>query len=119
MMKVNKFLMGMGLLAATSFVSCTDLTENLNAEVTREVNEQFVETSALLDAAYNSMRTPYQDQSRFWAAQQHTSDETLGPTRGPDWDDNGVWRVLHDHTWDADHQFLTNTFNELLQIVFN
>ncbi|MEL6677030.1 MAG: RagB/SusD family nutrient uptake outer membrane protein, partial [Bacteroidota bacterium] len=74
---------------------------------------------ALLQASYEQLRLPYMDQSRFWAAQQHTSDETLGPTRGPDWDDNGVWRVLHDHTWDADHSFLGNTFNELLGIVFS
>jgi hypothetical protein len=58
------------------------------------------------------------DQSRFWAAQEHTSDEVIGPTRGPDWDDNGIWRVLHDHTWGADHSFLESTFNELLQVVF-
>jgi len=43
----------------------------------------------------------------------------MGPTRGPDWDDNGIWRSLHNHSWDADHAFLGNTFGELLQIVFS
>ncbi len=77
------------------------------------------ESSALLQGLYESLRMPYQDQSRFWAAQQHTSDETIGPTRGPDWDDNGVWRVLHNHQWDADHSFLGNTYSELSRIIFN
>ena len=64
------------------------------------------------------MNTPLQDQSRVWAAQEHTTDEALGPTRGPDWDDNGVWRVLHAHTWNADHAFLRDTYRELLQVQF-
>jgi hypothetical protein len=64
------------------------------------------------------MYGPYINQDRLWSAQQHTSDETVGPTRGPDWDDNGVWRVLHAHTWNADHNFLRDTYNELLGIQF-
>ncbi len=95
--------------------ACTDLEEGLREDLP---DGESPEASALLGSAYDAMRLPYQDQSRFWAAQQHTSDETIGPTRGPDWDDNGIWRSLHAHTWDADHQFLGDTFSELLQIVF-
>ena len=100
--------------------SCSDLEEELQDTVPSDVaTTGDVDVDALLQGVYEGMRLPYQDQSRFWAAQQHTSDETLGPTRGPDWDDNGIWRVLHTQTWDADHLFLGNTFNELLQIVYN
>jgi hypothetical protein len=110
------------LLGITSFLACTDLEETLNEDLTRSEAEAFLnenaDVDALLRAAYDGMRLPFQDQSRFWAAQEHTSDEVIGPTRGPDWDDNGIWRVLHDHTWGPDHAFLENTFNELLQIVF-
>jgi len=101
---------------------CTDLEESLNAELTRAEAEEFLnsnaDVNALLRAAYDGLRLPYMDQSRFWALQQHTSDETLGPTRWPDWDDNGIWRSLHTHTWTPDHAFITSTFNELLQVVF-
>ncbi|MEZ5058642.1 MAG: RagB/SusD family nutrient uptake outer membrane protein [Saprospiraceae bacterium] len=118
-MKLYRLLMLLGL---TSFLACTDLEETLNEDLTREAAEKFInenaDVDALLTAAYNGMRLPFQDQSRFWAAQEHTSDEVIGPTRGPDWDDNGIWRVLHDHTWAPDHSFLENTFNELLQVVF-
>ena len=62
------------------------------------------------------MRSPYQDQSRFWAASEHTTDAVIGPTRGGDWDDGGVWRVLHSHKWNADHAFLADTYRELLGI---
>ena len=37
----------------------------------------------------------------------------MGPTRGTDWDDNGIWRVLHDHTWDPEHNFNRVAFNSM------
>jgi hypothetical protein len=115
----NLLIAGLVTLGASG---CTDLAEELNGDISRDVVEELLtenaDVSALLGAVYNDMRLPYQDQSRFWAAQEHTSDEVIGPTRGPDWDDNGKWRVLHNHTWTADHPDLNATFNELLQIVY-
>lgn len=102
----------------TGALACTNLEENLVGDITREQAEGLFDATALLQAAYDELQLPFQDQARFWAAQQHTTDETIGPTRGPDWDDNGIWRVLHNHTWDAEHDFLTFTFNDLLGIFF-
>lgn len=98
--------------------SCTNLEEELRQDLTTEQGAKFSDAGSFLTAAYNGMRGPYQDQARLWAAQQHTSDETVGPTRGGDWDDNGIWRSLHAHSWNAEHDFLSATFNDLLQVVF-
>lgn len=106
------------IVTALFLFSCTKLEERYRSEL-QDVPGAAVSPADLLLNTYNSMYTPYVDQSRLWAAQQHTSDETVGPTRGPDWDDNGVWRVLHAHTWNPDHLFLRETFNELLGIQFN
>lgn len=114
-MKIYKILTALLFLGV---MSCGDLKEEFKDTITQETALQDVEVSDLLTSVYESHRLPYQDQSRYWAAQQHTTDETIGPTRGPDWDDNGIWRVLHQHTWDADHSFLGNTYNELLGIVY-
>jgi starch-binding outer membrane protein, SusD/RagB family len=94
-------------------VSCTKLDNSWRGAL--EENVSNIPVADLLRAAYNSFNNPMMDQSRFWAAQQHTTDETIGPTRGGDWDDNGVWRVLHSHQWNADHNFLRDTYRELLQ----
>ena len=120
-MKIENFLiLGTFVFGA---VGCTDLSEQLNEDLTESAATQILtesaDVSSLLQASYEQMRLPYQDQTRFWAAQEHTGDHVMGPTRGPDWDDNGIWRVLHQHTWDADHAFLGSTFNELLGIVFS
>ncbi len=114
-MKYNVILM---LLTIFSFQACTDLKEELREDLTEDQAVKLVKVEDLLKAAYDGMRLPYQDQSRVWAAQEHTGDGALGPTRGPDWDDNGIWRSLHAQTWTADHAFLTSSFSELLQIVF-
>ncbi|HEX2535866.1 MAG TPA: RagB/SusD family nutrient uptake outer membrane protein [Chitinophagaceae bacterium] len=97
--------------------ACTKLDERFRSEI-ENASSGNITPEQLLRTAYNAMNGPYQDQSRVWAAQQHTTDETIGPTRGPDWDDNGVWRVLHAHNWNADHGFLRDTYRELLQIQF-
>ena len=110
-------------MVLASALSCTDLKESLNEDLTRADAEEYLnanaDANALIKACYDGMFEPYSDQARLWALQEHTSDETVGPTRGGDWDDNGIWRSLHTHTWTPDHAFITNTFNQLLQVVFS
>ncbi len=121
-----KFKIIIGAALITSFFSCTKLEEPVDSAITgNEADELFgggnaapPDPTALLEGVYLSTRTPYQDQSRVWAAMEHTTDEVIGPTRGGDWDDNGVWRVLHTHKWDADHAFLADTYRDLGRIVF-
>jgi hypothetical protein len=122
MKNINKISFLIVLMVLGGVFSCS-LDEELQDTLSKEQGEAFLTGSADIDAlmqsSYEGLRSPYQDQSRFWAASEHTTDEVIGPTRGGDWDDNGVWRVLHDHTWDADHAFLGDTFRELLQVVFS
>jgi starch-binding outer membrane protein, SusD/RagB family len=54
----------------------------------------------------------------FYAMQEHTTDELLGPTRGTDWDDFGTWRKLHLHTWDGSHDQVLSTWNGLNGALF-
>ncbi len=98
--------------------SCTKLDEKFRDRIVPAAGAGSTDATALLIGAYNSLNGPYMDQATWWAACEHTTDECIGPTRGPDWDDNGVWRVLHNHRWDADHSFLNNTFVGLLQVQY-
>ena len=100
------------------FASCTDLQEELRQDLTTSQGAEFEDAGAFLQAAYTGMKEPFQDQARWWCAQEHTSDEAVGPTRGGDWDDNGIWRSLHAHTWSPEHDYLSSTFTQMLQVVF-
>src|SRR5690606_8889115 len=42
----------------------------------------------------------------------------VAPTRGGDWDDNGVHRAIHLHTWNADNNYMNNTFDSLNTVQF-
>lgn len=109
-------------LTALGLFSCTKLDESLRSSLTEEqaqqVLRQTTDVNVLLQSVYNGLRT-YQGQEPIFSLQEVTSDEALVPTRGGDWDDNGVWRVLHSHSWNADHAQLASSFNSLLQVVFN
>lgn len=74
--------------------------------------------AALLDGVYTSMRSPFQGATQVFALSEVTTDERLMPTRGGDWDDNGVWRQLHLHNWDANHVQVRDAFNNLNSVVF-
>ena len=109
------------IILSISFLitSCTKLKEKFNGDLSGDqVSGGGSAVDALLKGAYNSMRTTYQDQTRAYALWEMTTDELIGPTRGPDWDDNGVWRVLHLHKWDGENIRLREGFNDMLSTTF-
>lgn len=109
----------MALAGGLSFLTgCTKLDESLNGTVAEEEFFRQQDIPSLLKGCYVAFRGPYQDQTGIWCLQDMSSDDAIGPTRGGDWDDNGVWRVLHQQTWKPDNQRIQDNFSSLLQIVF-
>jgi len=108
------------LLSVAVFSGCSKLKEKFSGDLTPDQvgGSGGSNVDALLKGVYNSMRTTYQDQTRVYCLWEMTTDELIGPTRGPDWDDNGVWRVLHQHKWDGENVRLREGFNDLSGTVF-
>jgi hypothetical protein len=101
----------------TGLLGCTKLDQKLQDSFTSSPSSGGnSNASALLTGAYNSMNGLMHSQDLMFSLQETTSDEALIPTRGGDWDDNGVWRVLHAHTWTAIHGQIKNVFNALGQM---
>ena len=110
-------------LIAIVLAGCTKLDEGLNNSLTNQ------QTAAALGAAGTGLllQTAYADAgSAFFGDVGHvlnlngnSSDESLVPTRGGDWDDNGAWRVVHSHTWNANLASLLATFNNLNKLNFD
>lgn len=109
-------------LAVLAMSGCTKLDEGLNSTLT---NSQVASslgsagTGLLLSAAYADLGGPLTSQSGVFSLMENSTDESLVPTRGGDWDDNGVWRVIHAHTWNADHGQILDVFNALNKINFD
>lgn len=98
---------GPGLI---SLSGCTDLTLEPYGQVTPD---QFYSTEAEFEAAiapvYAQLRT-YQ-----WAyheISQISTDETIIPTRGTDWDDGGIWRRLHQHAWTPTDPYVAGAWGD-------
>lgn len=102
-------------LSVIALGSCTDLKVTEKDSVAIEnTGGGFVagNPAEQLNGIYNGLGL-YNDQGNIYSLNQHTSAEMIPPTRGVDWGDNGVWRTLHSHTWDATHTQVLNTWNEL------
>lgn len=105
-----------GFISTAMFTSCTDLivegTDSVIIEGTGGTSGGGGDAKALLENLYNGLGQ-WNDQGNIYSLNQHTSAEMIPPTRGVDWGDNGVWRTLHAHTWDATHQQVLNSWNSM------
>ena len=117
----NIRILALSLLVVGFGTSCTDLgVENLDSEVIEQTEGGALsfDADALLSSMYTDRIGIMTDQANVYSLGVHTSDELLPPTRGVDWSDNGVWRSLHQHTWDPTHSYNTNAWNQLNERVF-
>lgn len=109
--KANLLLVCIALFA----LSCTNLDLIVDDSIVAESSDAGftgVENAASsLDNLYNALRGQIEGQENFYALNEVTTDELLIPTRGTDWGDNGIWRVLHQHTWPASHNYILNVWN--------
>ena len=101
-------------------ISCTKLEPKFEGELTsgQVSSGGNTNTAALLSGLYTNMQGLFQDQAGIYALWEMTTDELIGPTRGPDWDDNGVWRVLHAQKYDGENQRIVDAFKNLNGIDF-
>ena len=117
--RISKF--ALFFIAFGAAVSCTKLNEKLSSTLTNAQVVGSFGTSGpqlILAGAYADL-TFLTAQDQLFSLEENSTDESLVPTRGGDWDDNGVWRVVHAHTWNADQGQILSTFNSLNKINFD
>ena len=107
----NKILILSGLCLLGT-LSCTKLDQKLQSSIPATSGNSAA-AGALLNGTYNDFADAIHGVGGFLNLQCNTSDESLVPTRGGDWDDNGDWRVMHQHTWDPTRGAFAGAFNTL------
>ena len=92
--------------------SCSKLNEELNGEInpSQSGGSGGANVAGLLAGVYSSFRGMYMDQGNLHALGEMSTDAWIGPTRGGDWDDNGAWRVLHNHRFTGDNSHVRDVF---------
>src|ERR1700722_3607255 len=101
------------LIAGVATTSCTKLKETEPSKIFVGGSNGSVTAQAQLITPYNDLNTVMHGQDEIFSLQENTTDECLVPNRAGDWDDNGGWRLLHTHTWDATHGQVQQVFSNL------
>jgi len=105
------------LFISLAFTSgCTKLDETVGGNLTTGQVTNI--TAELLRGVYASLEYTFTSYDQIFPLSDITTDEAIVPTRGRDWDDNGVWRVLHQHKWDPNHYQINACFKSLGGVVF-
>ncbi len=121
-MSLNKKVFLIMCLVLTGVYSCTKLNETLGSNFTNSQTANALGAAGvglILQGAYNDIGGVFTGQDQIFSLEENSTDESLVPTRGGDWDDNGVWRVIHNHTWNADHGQILSVFNNLNKLNFD
>lgn len=108
----NKLLIMSGF-ALLGTLSCTKLDQKLQSSILFNPSGTSTNAGALLNGTYNDMADLFHGNGGLINLECNTSDESLVPTRGGDWDDNGDWRAMHAHTWNATRGAIIGAFGAL------
>lgn len=107
------FIVGISIVFTCS---CKKLNETVGGNLTTgQVPNSAAE---LLRGVYASLAPTFTSHLDIFALADITTDEAIIPTRGNDWDDNGMWRLLHQHKWDPGHSVIRGCFKSLGGVVF-
>jgi hypothetical protein len=109
-----------GLILSSIFLmQCTKLDETFRGDLTAgQVSADSANTAALLQGVYNTQSSLFTSHLAIFPLNEVSTDAAIMPTRGPDWDDNGAWRALHQHKWNELNTQIRDCFNGLNGIVY-
>jgi len=101
-MKKRYLILLTALIAASS---CTKLEEHVYDKIPGDIYPETADQIANLSVeAYTKLKPMADDEGWWFLAQEISSDELCGPTRGSDWYDGGKWLNMHRHTWSNDDE---------------
>ncbi len=98
--------------------SCSNnLDEIVYSDVT-EQNYTYQSATAAMGIVYANMRTLF-GHTNFYMVQETSSDELVMPANPSGWDDGGIFRRMHLHTWNSENPQLLNMWNGFYRGVVN
>ncbi|WP_114748492.1 RagB/SusD family nutrient uptake outer membrane protein [Pleomorphovibrio marinus] len=121
MKRLNIFIIALSLLTA---ISCSDLHEELHSDLPADKAREFllrnVDFNSLMETVYRQFDSRFiQHAGSVWLLQEVSADGAIVPSRPSGWDNGGVYRELHTHTWIPENPYLHSVWNGLNQGVFH
>jgi starch-binding outer membrane protein, SusD/RagB family len=121
MKRFNIFTIALLVLTA---LSCSDLQEELHSDLPADKAREFllrnVDFNSLMETVYRQFDSRFiQHAGSVWLLQEVSADGAIVPSRPSGWDNGGVYRELHTHTWIPENPYLQSVWNGLNQGVFH
>ncbi len=96
-----------------TIISCNDLTETVYTDITEDsyvYSEDDI--SAVIGPVYSTMRDFFSYRG-FQGLQETTTDQLVMPANASGWDDGGIYKKLHLHTWTSEAVQIKNIWHSL------
>lgn len=106
------------LFITMTFAACEN---NLDEIVYSDVTEQtynYKDAYQAMGIVYANMRGIF-GHTNYYMAQETTSDELVMPANASGWDDGGIYKRMHLHTWNSENPQLLNMWNAFYRGVIN
>jgi starch-binding outer membrane protein, SusD/RagB family len=108
--KIRHFLVLAGFLLA--FQACIDMDETVFSDL---IAEQFSPTASdlgsMIGPVYTELQTVYHGWHNYFDLMEECTDHIVTPSRPRGWDDGGVYRRMHLHTWTSLQSHSNNLWN--------
>ncbi len=117
MKAINKYIL-IGTCLIASFSSCdNDLQEIVYSDVT-EQTYTYTDAYKAMGIVYANMRSLF-SHTNYYMAQETTADGIVQPANASGWDDGGIYRRMHLHTWNSENPQMSNMWNSFYRGVLN
>lgn len=100
-------------------ISCNDLSETVYTDITED-SYHYTEDdiSGLIGPVYSNMRSLC-GYTNYQAVQETTTDQLVMPANASGWDDGGIYKKMHLHTWTSEAVQVKNLWNTLFKGVIH
>lgn len=117
-MKIIKTTLVVILLSSTVFTSCKkQLEEHVYSDVTSSTYT-YDNPEAAIGIVYANMRNLF-GHTNYYMLQETTSDELVMPANASGWDDGGIYKHMHLHTYNSLDPQVSNMFNTFFTGIIN
>jgi hypothetical protein len=117
MKSIKQYILALAITPVMLAACNNNLDEIVYSDVT-EQNYTYQSATAAMGIVYANMRDLF-GHTTFYMVQETTSDELVMPANPSGWDDGGIYKRLHLHTWNSENPQLLNMWNALYRGVTN
>lgn len=110
-----KILIASAAFSGSLFSCSNDLTEKVFSDVTQQSYKYTTEDFYPIIANSYSYLRSFPSHHGFFCTQEVAADAIVMPPNASGWDDGGVYRRMHYHTWNSEQSHVLNIWNLFYQ----